>query len=101
MVRVFWIIFFIFILNVFEQPTGAPLLVLVEMAEHGNLRDFLRARAPGRAGPAGAVSLREMLSYGWQVGTTWLDTRTVTCFCLALELTLLIHGTLTKFGGWF
>ena len=60
------------LLGVCTQPSGHPLLVIVEYAEHGNLRDFLRARRPelvqyltreeGRQ-----VSLRDMLSFGWQV----------------------------------
>ena len=60
------------LLGVCTQPPGDPLLVIVEYAEHGNLRDFLRVRRPelvqylsrkeGRQ-----VSVRDMLSYGWQV----------------------------------
>ena len=37
------------LLGVCTQPTGTPLLVVVEYAEHGNLRDFLRARRPDLA----------------------------------------------------
>ena len=60
------------LLGVCTQPAGQPLLVIVEFAEHGNLRDFLRARRPelvqylGRQGDR-HVSLRDMLSFGWQV----------------------------------
>ena len=60
------------LLGVCTQPAGHPLLVIVEFAEHGNLRDFLRARRPelvqylGRQGDR-HVSLRDMLSFGWQV----------------------------------
>jgi hypothetical protein len=34
------------LLGVCTQPSGKPLLVIVEFAEHGNLRDFLRERRP-------------------------------------------------------
>ena len=60
------------LLGVCTQPIGQPLLVIVELAEHGNLRDFLRARRPelvqylGRQGDR-HVSLRDMLSFGWKV----------------------------------
>ena len=60
------------LLGMCTQPAGQPLLVIVEFAEHGNLRDFLRARRPelvqhlGRQGDR-HVSLRDMLSFGWQV----------------------------------
>merc|ERR1719410_2055819 len=37
------------LLGVCTQPSGHPLLVIVEYAEHGNLRDFLRARRPDLA----------------------------------------------------
>ena len=62
------------LLGVCTQPVGQQLLVIVEYAEHGNLRDFLRARSPQRGGCNLSVSLREMLSYGWQVarGMQWL-----------------------------
>jgi serine/threonine protein kinase len=59
------------LLGVCTQPAGQPLLVIVEFAEHGNLRDFLRERRPelvqylGRQGDS-HVSLRDMLSFGWQ-----------------------------------
>ena len=56
------------LLGVCTQPVGQQLLVIVEYAEHGNLRDFLRARSPQRGGCNLSVSLREMLSFGWQVG---------------------------------
>jgi serine/threonine protein kinase len=60
------------LLGVCTQPTGQPLLVIVEFAEHGNLRDFLRARRPELVQYLGTqgdrhVSLRDMLSFGWQV----------------------------------
>jgi serine/threonine protein kinase len=53
-------------------PIGQPLLVIVEYAGHGNLRDFLRARRPELVQYLGTqgdrhVSLRDMLSFGWQV----------------------------------
>lgn len=60
--------------------------MIVEYAEHGNLRDHLRARSPERrlcpvtTGEGGshmmAVSLRDMLNWGWQVarGMQWLHT---------------------------
>ena len=60
------------LLGVCTQPAGQPLLVIVEFAEHGNLRDFLRARRPelvhylDKQGDR-HVSLRDMLSFGWQV----------------------------------
>jgi serine/threonine protein kinase len=60
------------LLGVCTQPIGQPLLVIVEYAGHGNLRDFLRARRPelvqylGRQGDR-HVSLRNMLSFGLQV----------------------------------
>ena len=60
------------LLGVCTQPVGKPLMVIVEFAEHGNLRDFLRARRPelvqylGREGDR-HVSLRDMMSFGWQV----------------------------------
>ena len=71
------------LLGVCARPVGQQLLVIVEYAEHGNLRDHLRARAPERrACPASgevaqlAVSLRDMLNWGWQVarGMQWLHT---------------------------
>ena len=34
------------LLGVCTQPSGHPLLVIVEFAEHGNMRDFLRERRP-------------------------------------------------------
>ena len=60
------------LLGVCTQPSGQPLLVIVEFAEHGNLRDFLRARRPElvryltRQGDR-HVSLRDMLSFALQV----------------------------------
>ena len=60
------------LLGVCTQPAGQPLLVIVEFAEHGNLRDFLRDRRPEIVQYLGIqgdrhVSLRNMLSFGWQV----------------------------------
>ena len=60
------------LLGVCTQPCGNPLLVMVEYAEHGNLRDFLRVRRPEvmqylTRQEERLVSLRDMLSYGWQV----------------------------------
>ena len=58
------------------QPMGQPLMVIVEFAEYGNLRDFLRTRRPelvqylGRKGDR-HVSLRDMMSFGWQVCTNF------------------------------
>jgi len=49
------------------QPSGKPLLAIMEFAELGNLRDFLRNRR-GLQEDVQAVSLREMLRYAWQVG---------------------------------
>ena len=62
------------LLGVCTQPVGQQLLVIVEYAKHGNLRDYLRSRAPGRGVCHLSVSLRDMLSYGWQVarGMQWL-----------------------------
>ena len=34
------------LLGVCSKPSGQQLLVVVEYAEHGNLKDFLRARYP-------------------------------------------------------
>lgn len=68
------------LLGVCTQPSGQPLLVIVEYAEHGNLRDFLRARRPDLANfreENRHVSLRDMLSFGWQValGMEFLHSR--------------------------
>jgi len=68
------------LLGVCTQPGGQPLLVIVEFAEHGNLRDFLRARRPDLAHYREEnrhVSLRDMLSFGWQValGMEFLHSR--------------------------
>ena len=61
------------ILGVCSQPSGQNLLVIVEYAEHGNLRDFLRSRRPEMGEDLSLVGdrivcLRDMLSFGWQVG---------------------------------
>jgi len=53
------------LLGACTQPSGQPLLAIMEFAEFGNLRDHLRWRKGGHCGQA--VSLREMLSIGWQV----------------------------------
>ena len=37
------------LLGVCTRPAGQQLLVIVEFAEHGNLRDYLRARSPERS----------------------------------------------------
>jgi len=61
------------------QPSGQPLLAIMEFAELGNLRDYLRSRRGHRGLPrvddqadhqedGQPVSLREMLNYAWQVG---------------------------------
>ena len=60
------------LLGVCTQPAGQPLMVIVEFAEHGNLRDFLRERRPELVHSLGRerdrhVSLRDMMSFGWQV----------------------------------
>ena len=69
------------LLGVCTKPVGQQLLVIVEYAEHGNLRDYLRARSPER-GCGGQltvnmVSLRDMLNFGWQVarGMQWLHSQ--------------------------
>jgi len=62
------------LLGVCSRPVGQQLMVIVEYAEHGNLRDYLRARSPERGTCQLAVSLRDMLNFGWQVarGMQWL-----------------------------
>eukprot|EP00092_Neocalanus_flemingeri_P041331 GFUD01045005.1.p1 GENE.GFUD01045005.1~~GFUD01045005.1.p1 ORF type:complete len:884 (-),score=253.97 GFUD01045005.1:246-2897(-) len=55
------------------QPSGQPLLAIMEFAEFGNLRDYLRTRRglQAQADPQNSgrpISLREMLSFAWQVG---------------------------------
>merc|ERR1719319_1770094 len=70
------------LLGVCTQPQGRPLYVIVEFAPHGNLRDYLRARRPDtiqylktrksgqekpNPGEPQPISLKDMLSFGWQV----------------------------------
>ena len=64
------------LLGVCTQPSGHPLLIMVEYAKHGNLRDFLRARRPELVQyltrQERQITLSDLLSYGWQVHYYWI-----------------------------
>ena len=63
------------------QPKGSPLYVIVEYAEHGNLKNYLKQRRPidyqsdyenpiflaGDSHCGSVLSLKELLNIGWQV----------------------------------
>ena len=66
------------LLGACTQPSGKPLLAIMEFAQFGNLRDHLRMRRGYRGlhhvegrdehlEDGLSISLREMLSYAWQV----------------------------------
>ena len=70
------------LLGASTQPAGQPLLAILEYAEHGNLRDYLRKRrgvlGSSRDQLGGnldtrelrPVTLKEMISFAYQVGTS-------------------------------
>ena len=75
------------LLGACTQPAGKPLLAILEFAEHGNLRDYLRRRRGLCSRQSGdhldatpeprPVALKEMLSFAWQVarGMEFLSNR--------------------------
>jgi len=87
------------------QPTGKPLLAILEYAEHGNLRDYLRRRRGfGRFSreeldiDPRPVGLKEMLSFAWQVarGMEFLASRRCVHRDLAARNVLIAKGGVAK-----
>ena len=93
------------LLGACTQPTGKPLLAILEFAEHGNLRDYLRRRRGfGRFSreeleiDPRPVGLKEMLSFAWQVarGMEFLASRRCVHRDLAARNVLIAKGGVAK-----
>ena len=77
------------LLGACTQPAGQPLMAILEFAEHGNLRDFLRA---GRglirsstdqleAKQVEPVTTKEMIRFAYQVNSRMIDLLSLTQVC--------------------
>ena len=96
------------LLGACTQPAGQPLLAILEYAEHGNLRDYLRRRRGFCSRQSGdhldinteprPVGLKEMLSFAWQVarGMEFLATRRCVHRDLAARNVLIAKGGVAK-----
>ena len=97
------------LLGACTQPAGQPLLAILEFAEHGNLRDYLRRRRGFCSRQSGdhldfatteprPVGLKEMLSFAWQVarGMEFLATRRCVHRDLAARNVLIAKGGVAK-----
>ena len=96
------------LLGACTQPAGQPLLAILEFAEHGNLRDYLRRRRGFCSRQSGdhldahteprPVGLKEMLSFAWQVarGMEFLATRRCVHRDLAARNVLISKGGVAK-----
>jgi len=97
------------LLGACTQPSGQPLLAILEFAEFGNLRDHLRWRRYGghRDGEDGGalplpISFREMLSFAWQVarGMQFLSDRKCVHRDLAARNVLVAKGGVAKIADF-
>ena len=96
------------LLGACTQPAGRPLLAILEFAEHGNLRDYLRRRRGFCSRQSGdqldtvtetrPVALKEMLSFAWQVarGMEFLANRRCVHRDLAARNILIAKGGVAK-----
>ena len=96
------------LLGACTQPAGQSLLAILEYAEHGNLRDYLRRRRGFCSRQSGdhldtnteprPVGLKEMLSFAWQVarGMEFLATRRCVHRDLAARNVLIAKGGVAK-----
>ena len=62
------------LLGACTQPVGQPLMAILEYAEHGNLRDYLRTRRGHVSGSVDhletkPVTTKEMIRFAYQVNT--------------------------------
>jgi len=95
------------LLGACTQPSGQPLLAIIEFAEYGNLRDHLRSRKGCRAQErqedgVQSISLREMLSLAWQVarGMQFLASRKCVHRDLAARNVLVAKGGVAKIADF-